>query len=77
MSKTSLVAHTLLVASYQLENEFSLKCSFLSCSKSVLSLKRFKVKLLTRSSLKKVILFWFFTLCKCVGERVLFSLSGL
>lgn len=76
MSKTSLVVHNLLVASYQLDNEFSLKGSSLSCSKSVLSLKIFKVKLLNSSAFKKVILFWFFTLCMG-GEKVLFSLSGL
>lgn len=76
MSKTSLV-HNLLVASYQLVNDWSLKGSFLSCSKSVLSLKTLEVKLLNSSALEEnLILFWFFTLRRG-GEKVLFSLSGL
>lgn len=41
MSGTSRVVQ-FMVASYQLENEFSLKGSLLSCSESVLSLKYLK-----------------------------------
>jgi len=48
MSKTSLVVHNLLVASYELEKASCLLKKFQSCSESVQSLVIFKVKLLNR-----------------------------